>query len=237
MLGLCEFSNLHTQYVARLRRAKTNLSINKKFIGNFLHLPTKQSNNMSRYKVYDQNGLNYLTLTTVGWIDVFTRQRYRDILIESLKYCQEHKGLMICAYVIMSNHIHLIARTEGYALSDVLRDFKKFTAHEIIKAIETEPESRKEWLMYLFKYFAKYESPNRVHQFWQQSNHPIELYSQEVTWQKIAYIHLNPVRAGIVDYASDYVYSSARDYQGKKGLLDVVLVEPIGPVKPFYLVD
>jgi putative transposase len=189
---------------------------------------------MSRYKIYDQNDLNYLTLTTVGWIDIFTRQRYRDIVIQSLQYCQSHKGLIICAYVIMSNHIHIIARTEGYALSDVLRDFKKFTAQSILKAIQTEPESRREWLMYMFQYFARYESPNRAHQIWQQSNHPIALWSQEVIWQKIVYIHQNPIRSGIVDKASDYIYSSARNYEGKKGILDVVLIEPIGPVKAIY---
>ena len=189
---------------------------------------------MSRYKILDQTGLNYLTLTIVGWIDIFTRQRYRDIVIESLKYCQEMKGLRICGYVIMSNHIHLIVYTEGgHQLSDVLRDFKKFTAVHILKSIEAETESRREWLMYLFRFYAKNTSNTSNHQFWQHDNHPIALWSQKVIWQKLDYVHLNPVRAGIVARPQDYVYSSAGDYyENRKGLLDIVLVDPMGPVKP-----
>jgi REP element-mobilizing transposase RayT len=190
---------------------------------------------MSRYKIFDQTGINYLTLTVEGWIDVFTRQRYRDIIIESLRYCQDKKGLRICGYVIMSNHIHLIAYTEdGHEMSNTLRDFKKFTASNILKSIQSEPESRREWMMYMFKYFAKYEG-NKTHQFWQSDNHPISLWSQEVIWQKLDYIHLNPVRAGLVTNSFDYVYSSAADYYlNKKGLIDLVLIEPMGPVKPIY---
>jgi REP element-mobilizing transposase RayT len=190
---------------------------------------------MSRYRIYEQHGLNYLTLTTVGWIDVFSRQRYRDIVIESFKYCQTHKGLHIYGYVIMSNHIHIIVHTEGYELSNVLRDFKKFTASSILKSIQKDPESRREWLMYLFKYYAKLDTTNREHQFWQSDNHPIALWSQDVIWQKLDYIHLNPVRAGIVSKPTDYIYSSAGDYfLHKQGLIRVDLVEPIGPVKPLY---
>ena len=189
---------------------------------------------MSRHKILDQTRLNYLTLTLVGWIDIFTRQRYRDIVIDSLKYCQENKGLRICGYVIMSNHIHLIVYTEGgNQLSDVLRDFKKFTAVHILKSIEAETESRREWLVYLFRFYAKNTSNTSNHQFWQHDNHPIALWSQKVIWQKLDYIHLNPVRAGIVARPQDYVYSSAGDYyENRKGLLDIVLVEPMGPVKP-----
>jgi len=61
------------------------------------------------YKIAEKDGLYYLTFQIVGWVDIFTRQVYRDIAIESLKYCQQNKGLCIFAYVIMSNHIHLLA--------------------------------------------------------------------------------------------------------------------------------
>jgi len=154
-------------------------------------------------------------------------------VIESLRYCQQHKGLHIVGYVIMSNHIHMVVYTEGYALSDVLRDFKKFTATQILKSIETEPESRREWLLYLFKFYAKHKTDNRQHPFWQQDNHPITLWTLEVIWQKLTYIHLNPVRAGIVEVAWDYLYSSARDYyKNQKGFLDVEIAEPLGPIRP-----
>ena len=135
---------------------------------------------MSKYRIWEQNGLNYVTLTVVGWIDIFSRQRYRDIVIESLRYCQKEKGLHIMGYVLMSNHLHMIVGTEKYALSDVLRDFKKFTANQILKSIETETESRREWLLYLFKFYAKHNTDNRHYQFWQQDNHPIGVWTLEV---------------------------------------------------------
>jgi putative transposase len=191
---------------------------------------------MSKHRIYDQQGINYLTLTTVGWIDAFTRRRYKDILIQSLQYCQTHKGLNIIGYVIMSNHIHLIAyTTEGSNLSDVLRDFKKYTAKQIIASIQNESESRRDWLLYLFQYFAKHNTNNRDFQFWQQDNHPIALWTLSVMWQKLNYIHLNPVRAGLVKESTDYVYSSATNYYTReKGLLDIDLLEPLGPVPPIY---
>ena len=105
---------------------------------------------------------------------------------------------MICGYVIMSNHIHLIAQTQGYDLSDTLRDFKKFTSKAIIKAVQEEAESRREWMLELFRYFGKRNSDNREFQVWQQDNHPVALWSLPVIWQKLNYIHLNPVRAGWV---------------------------------------
>jgi len=188
---------------------------------------------MSRCKIREQQGLNYLTLTVVGWIDIFSRKRYRDIILDSLRYCREHKGLHVVGWVIMSNHLHLIVFTETLELSHVLRDFKKFTAFEILESINKEPESRREWLLYMFKYFAAVNPNNRYFQFWQQDNHPIELWSLPVIWQKLNYIHDNPVRAGIVSDPTHFLYSSATDYYcGKNGLLEIDLMEPIGPMLP-----
>ena len=103
---------------------------------------------MAGYKISNQNALHYLTLTIVGWVDVFTRQRYRDILLDSLAYCQRKKGLTLHAYVIMNYHIHMIAQAQvPNRVSDILRDFKKFTSAMIIKSIQEEPESRRDWLL------------------------------------------------------------------------------------------
>ena len=133
----------------------------------------------------------------------------------------------------MSNHLHLIVFTEQLDLSDVLRDFKKFTANKILDSIRQEPESRREWLLYMFKYFAAVNPNNRNFQFWQQDNHPIALWTLPVIWQKLDYIHQNPVRAGIVSDPTHYIYSSAGDYfTGKKGLLEIDLIDPIGPILP-----
>jgi REP element-mobilizing transposase RayT len=105
-----------------------------------------------KYKIWDHNKAYFLTLTVMGWVDVFTNKKYRFIIIDSLKYCQKHKGLVIFGYCIISNHIHLIARAEGeITLSDILRDFKKFTSKAIIKEIKQGSESRKEWMLNYFK--------------------------------------------------------------------------------------
>lgn len=173
------------------------------------------------YRIGDQNGLYYLTFATVGWVDIFTRKYYRDIVVESLQYCQKEKGLVLYAWCIMSNHIHLIARAEeGFKLSDILRDFKKHTSKEIAKAIENNhtkggelnKESRREWLLELLAKAGASNKKNETYQLWRNDNHPIELFKDHAANQKLAYIHNNPVSAGIVDKAEEYIYSSARDY-------------------------
>ncbi|MEM6966476.1 MAG: transposase, partial [Bacteroidota bacterium] len=151
-----------------------------------------------RYKILNQKGINFLTMTTVGWIDVFTRKKYRDIIIENLQYCRAHKGLRIHGYVIMSNHIHLVASTDGKKkLSQIIRDFKSYTAKIIMNDIaENTKESRRSWLMYLFSYFARKNRRSYEHQFWQSDNHPMLLESVKFIQQKLDYIHKNPIRAG-----------------------------------------
>jgi REP element-mobilizing transposase RayT len=98
------------------------------------------------YQIKDQTALYYLTLQVIDWIDIFTRMIYRDIVIDSLRFCQLNKELQVFAYVIMSNHIHIIANSSKGELSNTLRDFKKFTSNTIIKQIETGLESRRERL-------------------------------------------------------------------------------------------
>jgi len=187
---------------------------------------------MSRYRILDQQGLNYLTCTVVGWVDVFTRAAYRDIILESLGYCRQAKGLRVFAYVLMSNHLHMIARAEeGQELSAILRDFKKFTSRKILDMIENGNERRKEWMLHVFSYYARQNTNNRNYQMWIQDNHPIALVSPKVIWQKVEYIHQNPVRAKWVDKAEEYLYSSARNYanENRDCALEVDLLEPFLP--------
>ena len=178
------------------------------------------------YQITDQSALYYLTIQVVDWVDIFTRPVYRDIVIDSLKYCQSQKGLQIFAYVIMSNHLHLIANHPNEKLSDIIRDFKKFTSRSIIKAIQEQNESRKEWMLDRFLFRGMQNSRNKEYQFWTHENHAMLLYSNSFIWQKVEYIHNNPVRAGIVEHPEDYLYSSARNYAGLSGFLDVTLLDP-----------
>ncbi len=177
----------------------------------------------TKYRIKDQNAAHYLTMTIIGWIDIFTRKTYRDIVIDSLKYCQKEKGLEIYGYVLMSNHLHLMVRTEdGFSLSDVIRDFKKFTSKQMIIAIQNEPESRREWMLSIFGLAGRSNSNNKDFQVWKQDNHAVELYSNQFIIEKLDYMHNNPVRAGIVERPEDYLYSSARNYADMAGLLEVI---------------
>lgn len=179
---------------------------------------------MSRaYKFYNPEKPYFVSFATVGWVDVFTRLAYKDILVEALKYCQKEKGLILYAWCIMSSHVHLIMEAkEGYKPSDILRDFKKYTAKKLLKAIEENPqESRKEWMLAIFGNAGNYNSNNENYQFWQQHNRPIILYSPRVISQKLDYIHYNPVEEGWVESPEQYLYSSARNYNDEKGLLEI----------------
>lgn len=173
------------------------------------------------YKIRDQSATHFLTFSIMGWIDIFTRQRYRDIIIDSFQFCRENKGLLIGSYVIMSNHIHTIWTATKTNLSDIVRDFKTFTSKEISASVENEPESRREWLLYMFNFFAKGTSTNDMYKVWTGNNHPEEIHSESFLRTKMNYIHENPVRAGLVRKASDYLYSSAANYEGKKGIMDI----------------
>ncbi|HRU18554.1 MAG TPA: transposase [Bacteroidia bacterium] len=170
-----------------------------------------------KYKIFP-GGLYFVTMTVVGWIDVFTRAVYCDEIIANLNYCIENKGLRIYAFVIMPSHIHLIAKVENEGnLSDILRDFKSHTSKKIISMIEeSESESRKEWLLYMFEFFGKKQIHNKKYQFWQQNNHAFDLFSNKFIDQKFDYIHNNPVEARIVTEPSYYVYSSANEFTNLK---------------------
>lgn len=125
----------------------------------------------------------------------------------------------------MSNHIHLIMQSKDGKLSDLIRDFKKFTSKNILEAIQAEPESRRAWMMDLFKKATESHSRNKNYQFWQYGNHAEEIYTSHFMWDKLNYIHLNPIRAGIVEKAQHYIYSSASNYVTGKGLLEVELAD------------
>jgi len=177
------------------------------------------------YVIRNQHATHFMTFTVCGWIDLFTRKEYKDILINSFRFCQENKGLILHAFVIMSNHLHLVARTtQECSLSDFVRDFKKFTHRSMIAIINSEKESRRLWMLHQFKFYASRHSRNENYQIWTNSVHPEECYSSDFTKTKIDYIHNNPVRAGIVNQPEDYVYSSAANYNGKQGIIEVDLL-------------
>lgn len=177
----------------------------------------------SKYKPGEDAIAHFVTFAVVGWIDVFSREYYKEIVVNSLKYCQEHKGLTLHAWVIMTNHVHLIISTNSNKIQDIIRDLKKYTSKQIIAAIRENPtESRKEWMLNLFKYAGNNNSNNKDYQFWKQDYHPIELNTAEKVKDRLDYLHENPVRSGLVWEPWYYKYSSAIDYYTiEHGLLQI----------------
>ncbi|HWZ22113.1 MAG TPA: transposase [Cytophagaceae bacterium] len=162
-----------------------------------------------KFKTYPGNQY-YLTMTLEGWIDLFTRKEYAEFLEINLNYCIENKGLEVFSYCIMPSHLHMITRTLDYNLSDWLRDYKSYTSRKLYEMVKNHPgESRKEWLLYSFKYFAKPLKSNKEYKIWHNGNHPEEIFSQKFYDQKEMYIHNNPVEAGLVTDPQYYRYSSA----------------------------
>ena len=138
-----------------------------------------------KYKIHE-DGLYFVTFSVVGWVDVFTRRIYQNILIDSIKYCQKNKNLILYCYCIMPSHVHFICHSQNGNLSNILRDMKSFTAKEILLAIENNiQESRKEWMLSLFKHFGKNSSQKQSMQFWKHDNHPFYLFSNKLNQQKI----------------------------------------------------
>jgi putative transposase len=162
----------------------------------------------------------FLTLTIIDWIDIFSRPVYKHIMVDSMNYCISHKGLKVYCWCLMSNHLHMIASaSDEDSLSDILRDFKKFTSKAITDAVKEEPESRRDWMLNLFWYAGKYDKKIKYFKVWQEGNDAKEIHTTDFLEEKINYIHHNPVRSELVANPEEYLYSSARDYSGEKGLV------------------
>ncbi|MBM4055615.1 MAG: transposase [Planctomycetes bacterium] len=174
----------------------------------------------SRYKIVESSNLYFITSTIIEWIPVFTEKIFCDIIIDSLTYCRQKKGLCLFAYVVMDNHIHLIAASE--TLSETIRDFKSYTAREIIRVAG---EKQRMWLLNQFEFYKKNHKKTSEYQIWQEGFHPQVVANEDVLRQKADYIHNNPVRRGLVENAERWVYSSARNYLSGEGCIEIDQIE------------
>lgn len=181
---------------------------------------------MAGYKFHNPEGIYFVSFAVIHWMDVFTRKKYNEIVLETLRFCIKNKGMKIYAWCIMTNHVHLVfSVTPPHKPELVLGDFKRYTSRNIIKAIQhNRKESRRSWLMEKFRAAGEAGHNTTNHQFWRHDNMPIELTYHSIIKQKIDYTHNNPVKAGYVFVAHEYCYSSAIDYTGGKGLLEGVEV-------------
>ena len=174
-----------------------------------------------KYKFMDPVGMYFTTTTAVGWVDVFTRPKLKHIIIESLRYCQKQKGLRIHCWCLMPSHLHMICSSMDVELPKIFRDFKTHTSKEIAKGLDSVYESRRQWMLELFGQVAAGQRRVSNYKIWQDGNHPILLTKPKFVYQKLNYIHNNPVAEEIVSEPEHYLYSSARDYQNMRGLLDI----------------
>jgi len=169
------------------------------------------------YQIHDQEATYFLTFQIVGWADIFSRQIYRDVIIDSFKYCKAEKDMELNAYVIMTNHVHVIMSSKIGNLSDLVRDFKKYTSKKILSIVSNNRvESRKGWLDMVFSYHAKFNKRTKKKQLWTHHNHAVELSTNNMIDSRLNYIHNNPVVARWVELPEHYLYSSARNYSGMR---------------------
>jgi putative transposase len=148
---------------------------------------------------------DFITITCLNWIPLLEHDRFKDIVISSLDFLIRAYRINVYAFVIMPNHLHLIWQMVGnHKREDVQRDFLKFTGQQILKVLRNEKWSLQGELLVMAK--------DRKHQVWERNSLSIPLWSDNVMWQKLTYIHHNPVKAGLCKYPDDHEYSSASFY-------------------------
>ncbi len=174
----------------------------------------------SRYQTLESDSVYFITSTIVEWIPVFTKKEYFETIIDSLGYCRENKGLKLYAYVILDNHIHLICSADN--LTQIIKDFKSYTAREIIKTAKTDS---KKWLLNQLEFYKKRYKKDSKYQVWQEGYHPQMIIREAVFKQKIEYIHNNPVQRGFVEDPEHWIYSSARNYLCGKGHMEIDFID------------
>lgn len=179
---------------------------------------------MARYKIIDDDGIYFTTHTVVEWLPIFREKKYFEIIVQSLKYCQDNKGLCIFGYVVMLTHFHLMAQTkEGVTFQDVMRDMKKFTSKQISNQLEKDGQGLS---LYVFKKAAEQEKGKRKYKVWQDEYHPQIIYTNNVCRQKLQYMHDNPVHKWFVRMPECWRYSSARNYiLGDDSVLSIERIE------------
>ena len=170
----------------------------------------------SRYKVYEPTYPHFITLTILHWIPLFTNTRSVDILLECFRYLQEHDNLKIYSYVILENHLHLVASSDD--ISKTMKKFKSYTAKKLLELLEKENIHT---ILEQLAFYKKAHKKMTTYQVWQEGMQAKLIQNEKMMIQKIEYIHNNPIKRGYVDVAWHWRYSSARDYEGEKGLLDI----------------
>ena len=178
-----------------------------------------------KYKIQKGDASYFVTFTITDWIRVLADDSFKIIVIDSIRYCQQHKGLQVYGYCIMPNHVHMIIQATGEgSVSDILRDLKTFTSKAITKKLELEKPDGYEIILARFAEAGKPLKRIKKYKVWQDGNMAEWLYSNRFILQKLNYTHNNPVKAGLCSEPWDYAFSSATNYAEKTSLLEVKLL-------------
>ena len=170
----------------------------------------------SRYKIYESTHPHFITCTVLHWIPIFTNKESVQIILESLRYLQNDHNFKLYAYVILENHLHLVASSDAIA-KDMAR-FKSYTAREILNLLQ---KRNIKMILDQLAFYKKAHKVDREFQVWQEGMQPKLIQSEQMMIEKINYIHNNPIKRGYVDEAKHWRYSSARDYEGDEGLIEI----------------
>jgi len=170
----------------------------------------------TRYKIYEPTHPHFVTCIILHWLPIFTRQESVDIILNSLKFLQKQDSLRLHAYVILENHLHIVLRSDDLRKSIEL--FKKFTAREILNLLRRENATT---ILDQLAFYKKAHRKEKSFQVWEEGYQPKLIQSETMLKMKIDYIHYNPVKRGYVDKAIHWRYSSARDYEGGYGLIEI----------------
>lgn len=171
----------------------------------------------------------FVTLNVVDKIDLFARAAYKQVIADALNHFIRTQGLNLYCWCLMSSHLHLVLRTKDAAAPAYFeRDFKKYTTPVLLKTIEVEMDLRREWMLQRFEEYGKSLRRLEKYHLWQNCSSPLRIENDQprLLMDQIAHVHENPVREGIVDQPEAYLFSSARDYIGIRGLVAVKVVQP-----------
>lgn len=172
----------------------------------------------TRYKIYESEYPYFITSNVVEGYPLFSNHLAAEIILKGLTFLQVKRNTMLCAYVIMENHIHLIAQSRE--LQKHLRAFKSWTAREIINQFTQNGHTRQ---LARLKQAKRQSHIDSNYQVWEEGFFPKQITSDAMMLQKTEYIHNNPVRRGFIDLPEHWRYSSARNYLGIEGLIQVTL--------------
>tara|TARA_R110001599_G_scaffold211327_1_gene408839 strand:+ start:52 stop:588 length:537 start_codon:yes stop_codon:yes gene_type:complete len=172
----------------------------------------------SNFKIHENQYPYFLTCTVVDGIDLFSNPRISQIILDALVHLQAEMQVKIYGFIIMHNHIHLVAEDQN--LSESIRRFKSFTAREVIRYLES---TNRVVLLERLKRGKRNHKKESVFQVWQEGSYPKQVNTLRKMQTFLDYIYFNPVKAGFVQKPEHWLNSFAVNYLGGEGMIPITL--------------